>query len=1437
MPEDANKPVNADSQPDNVEGATIIDMPVSLSREMVVVPRAPVPKRISVVTARRLAPLHETVVVAVALGGLIAGYFAWRLSEGTISISVAAPVVESALERIIGGETKIGALRLGWDKERRDFVVTANNITATTDARTSPLALGQVNLTLDARALLVGRAQITNAHLSGLQAVLVIDKLGRTAFGFGTPQEVLRLPLAKGETKGLRDLLDRVRKAVLPDGKSGRVEAIALTNARLIIIDPDTGEQLTLRDTRANVTTNAGKIVTMQAEGFASELGGFGNVAVSASADPRQRLVIAAVIDKLQLAKLPTSLRQGPLTRLNGATAPVSGHVLVQLGDQSTTSDARVRFSIGKGRFQGVDLKQASGALVWDGATGDISLTDVSANALQAIIERGNGRISGFKNGQRTMAFDAKRLAYSAPAIGDVSGDLVRGTARVQSDFTLISGVVSGDRLNFSRSDVANLQANGFNIAVASLPRGRDKKLSIGVKAQRIVGAMGDLDLLGTSIDATVDGLQQNNRFTPTQITVNADRFASNVTLASTSQAFDAKALRLTASQFDGQRKALPANVAFTAQDVVLGGAQSSFLNGTMSGVAFDGRDLASRAGRAKGSIARLTSNATTARGVSASGKLIVFDASQINSGSALLNNLTADSLNVAVHGISVGTTKLSASGTIAATKFSDATIGARSVEIVQTAQLPRPFWADDLRLRGSFNPKSVALEAFSLRHRGVDLVGSTTIVAAPIGSPRVDLVADVRGAFNVETLLSAWPRRFLPETRTSIARLVPSGTAQVSRLALAIPAGMRPKQILPRSGMDLAFSLSDVTVTYLPGMSPITGVSGQGTMTGNSLLLNLEQGMINAIELRDGVVEIAEFKPKNAHATIRATVDGDVVDMAREIDLPPLALLSKAKLSPDRLSGTGSAQLELDVVLKPALKPGDIGVAVSGDFQDAGLTRVFAGLDATRSSGRIKVAQNKIEVTGATSVAGNMFDFSWANSAQQNMLPETTLQAKGQVSISSLKELGFDLANYATGPVGLSVQSNSSGSTFGAAVINADFINTGIRLPGDLWNKSEGIVGTASANLFPREGGGWNVQDLRFDSAGATLRGALDLSDDAKLVDARFSRVIIPNAGDLAVNVTPADTGLTVTLRGEYLNLSPFLKTKNVSEQAVELFDRPLNLSADIKRVSTTQENSLTNVHADIVRDLQGWRTLAATGESAAGKSTIELMQKRDGRRSVSGVLSDAGFFAQLLYPGVPIFGGTGVIEGELPVVGANSSGMLTFTGKDITLARPGTSPIMFENVQLPMSVRGGVVTLRNGQADGVAYTVKASGYVDVGAGRLDLRGVATPGGLNRALADIPLFGAILGGGADEGLLGITFVAKGAMTAPRLSVNPVSALAPGFLRKLFESEAPLSPQPRLAVTTLAGDPIKTKWPYGPTEDMSERGHLGIDKTAFGPVQ
>ena len=55
----------------------------------------------------------------------------------------------------------------------------------------------------------------------------------------------------------------------------------------------------------------------------------------------------------------------------------------------------------------------------------------------------------------------------------------------------------------------------------------------------------------------------------------------------------------------------------------------------------------------------------------------------------------------------------------------------------------------------------------------------------------------------------------------------------------------------------------------------------------------------------------------------------------------------------------------------------------------------------------------------------------------------------------------------------------------------------------------------------------------------------------------------------------------------------------------------------------------------------------------------------------------------------------------------------------------------------------------------------------------------------VNTILTKIPLVGLLLGGGQNEGVFGITYRVQGPLSRPEVSVNPLSAIAPGILRKI----------------------------------------------------
>jgi len=100
----------------------------------------------------------------------------------------------------------------------------------------------------------------------------------------------------------------------------------------------------------------------------------------------------------------------------------------------------------------------------------------------------------------------------------------------------------------------------------------------------------------------------------------------------------------------------------------------------------------------------------------------------------------------------------------------------------------------------------------------------------------------------------------------------------------------------------------------------------------------------------------------------------------------------------------------------------------------------------------------------------------------------------------------------------------------------------------------------------------------------------------------------------------------------------------------------------------------------------------------------------------------------------------------------------------------------------------QNGVVSIENGVVRGDQVGAVFQGTVRNQRGRMDMTGTFMPAyGLNRLFAELPLIGIILGNGTDRGLIGITFKLTGKLESPDLIVNPLSIIAPGVFRNIFE--------------------------------------------------
>jgi hypothetical protein len=123
--------------------------------------------------------------------------------------------------------------------------------------------------------------------------------------------------------------------------------------------------------------------------------------------------------------------------------------------------------------------------------------------------------------------------------------------------------------------------------------------------------------------------------------------------------------------------------------------------------------------------------------------------------------------------------------------------------------------------------------------------------------------------------------------------------------------------------------------------------------------------------------------------------------------------------------------------------------------------------------------------------------------------------------------------------------------------------------------------------------------------------------------------------------------------------------------------------------------------------------------------------------------------------------------------------------------------SGLPFSTIRGDFAYSGSRITIERLLAFGESLGITANGWIDIDRDRLELQGTVAPAYLiNSLLGNIPIIGALLGGGS-QGLIAANYQLSGPTGDPQVAVNPLSALAPGILRQLFAPLVGFSASPQ----------------------------------------
>ena len=657
------------------------------------------------------------------------------------------------------------------------------------------------------------------------------------------------------------------------------------------------------------------------------------------------------------------------------------------------------------------------------------------------------------------------------------------------------------------------------------------------------------------------------------------------------------------------------------------------------------------------------------------------------------------------------------------------------------------------------------------------------------------------------DTLGAYWPEMFIPAGHRWISQNVADGVITRLEAALDIEPGDFENNRFDAASAAGTLVFEDASVHYLRPMPPVTGVNGSARFTGDSLDITMSDGRVEGIAATRGRVRLSQVHSAEPRMSVTIEAEGPAADALALLDHPRLGLVSKIGLEPAGAGGTVHTLFALELPLLYAIEPEQVDVNAVARVQDARIADIAGIVEMTEGALRIGVDNASMDLRGPARLQGMPATIAWRENFGDGAPFARRFDVTTTVTPDAQTALGFDMAPYVQGTVGLVGGYTDPGD--GAApraTLAFDATEAELEIPELHWTKPPGAPGAVRVVAsIPSED---RVVLTRVELETETLYalGRATLADGLEGVREITIETLRHGETDIAGRVVSDGDATRVSVRGASLDARPYF-SRLTEEGAPEFGELVLDLA--VERIVTTDDQQLTDFRARFETGAEGRHVGIMEGTLSTGARMSFSLEPQEDKRLITVRSRDAGAVARTFgiydnavggelfmravvhddLPGAPVRG-TIRIEDYRVINAPTLARLLTIATLTGIVGELRGKGILFSRFAMPFTLEENILTIRDAQTSGFTVGVNAEGRVDLETDRVDMKGTIVPAYTFNTLIDvIPVLGELLTGGEGEGLFAATYTVGGTTAEPDIKVNPLSVLAPNFLRKLFSTE------------------------------------------------
>ncbi|MEL6829992.1 MAG: AsmA-like C-terminal region-containing protein, partial [Pseudomonadota bacterium] len=744
----------------------------------------------------------------------------------------------------------------------------------------------------------------------------------------------------------------------------------------------------------------------------------------------------------------------------------------------------------------------------------------------------------------------------------------------------------------------------------------------------------------------------------------------------------------------------------------------------------------------------------------------------------------------------------------------------AASLELDLSPFFPSAWQLEDVALvaEASDDFSILALNRVAANIDGVTLqsTGELEFIADPAPDQlpiSLSLSAETIGDVSKDLVMSFWPETLGDGARRFIVANMESGLVTEAKVQLNLTPESLESGYLRNEDLDVRFSFQDGRVRFLSDVPPVSNGVGTARLRGNSFSLELLSGSYDDWDLTNGIFEFPAFNPRGGSLLVSAEGSGPIKSILNHLNESRLKLEENTGFDPDRLSGTGQAQFYME---RPALTNvpfEDVVLRVTGDMREASLTDVALGLDLRNATAQLDLTGERMIVSGFGDLGSAPVQFSWRDGLAPDETP-AALSASAIVTPDVLNAFGLMGRAYLSGEIPVEIQGQVGGAGLGEATFGMDLREARISIDEIGWTKPAGEA--ARATLIYAGDAERSASTVRLESERAKLDGDLRLAADGRLEELVLRRLFVDGAADVAGTISrTGPQGLAFQLTGDFLDVSPLISDLDAFGGAAEAeaLGIGLNIDASVNRLRLRRGLELTDAEVKLNNAVDRLLSMEARGTTPDGASLAAsyFALDPDEAPTIGLTSSDAGFLAQAFLGVDFIRGGEMRLSGTLGQEGRPTRltariadarlenapfitqilSLASLRGLADTLSGDG---VLFSEVVAPLRIGNGRYVIEGGRASGPALGLTMNGFVGTTENEIELDGVLVPSfGVNSMLGGVPVIGDLFVGREGEGIFSITYSVTGSLDRAQVAVNPLSAVTPGILRRIFENPSDTS--------------------------------------------